>query len=352
MELLKQLYEIHSPSGKEKKIRTFIKKHISRNIPGVRVEMDKAGNLLITKGQADNYPCLVAHMDQVQDLHSPDFTVVETNEMLFGYSPSKRRHEGLGADDKNGIWVALKCLERFEVLKAAFFVEEEVGCAGSYSADIAFFNDCRFVVEADRRGHKDLIVEIGRMEICSPEFIEAIGPEQFGYAPAEGMMTDVEALYDNGVGLSSINVSCGYYDPHTDHEFTVKKDLLNCLTLVQHIVEHCTEVYPHEAVLDCRRGYGVYDDFYDDFYNGGCGYCGYGQENENMACEIIDSHPDYTAEDAWEAYQTNFQGILCEEFIDMYKKCWLTYYGVACPEEAKPANLCRRKGKTHSQPAA
>lgn len=345
MELLKQLYGIHSPSGKEKKIRTFIKNHIELNFPGVRVETDKAGNLLITKGLAENYPCLVAHMDQVQDYHSRDFTVVETEELLFGYSPSKRRHEGLGADDKNGIWVALKCLERFEVMKAAFFVEEEVGCGGSYSADISFFSDCRFVIQADRRGYKDLIVEIGRMEICSQSFIEAIHPEKFGYAPTDGMMTDVEALHDNGIGLSCINVSCGYYDPHTDHEFTVKKDLQNCLAFVQHIVEHCTKVYPQEVLPHRRWGYGVNNSYYDDPFDDWCGYCGYGQENEDMACEIIASHPDYTAEEAWEVYQTNFQDITQEEFIDMYNECCYTYYGVECSEERKPVKPRRKKKK-------
>lgn len=342
MELLKQLYEIHSLSGKEKKIRNFITDYITQNIPDVRIETDKAGNLLLIKGQGESYPCLVAHMDQVQQNHSRDFTVVETDDILFGYSPSKRRYEGLGADDKNGIWIALKCLEKFEVLKVAFFVEEEVGCGGSYSADVTFFSDCRFVVEADRRGHKDLIVEIGRIEICSKMFIEAMHPERFGYAPTDGMMTDVEALYDNGVGLSCINVSCGYYDPHTDHEFTVKKDLQNCLAFVQHVVEHCTEVYPHEAVLDRRL---AYDGFHEDYYNGGCGYSGNGQENEDMTCEIIASHPDYTAEEAWEVYQTNFQGITQEEFIDMYNECCYDFFGLECPEERRPVKPRRKKKK-------
>ena len=308
MELLKQLYGIHSPSGKEKEIRTFRQKHITRNIPGAHVRTDKAGNLFVAKGRAESYPCLVAHMDQVQQHRSRNFTVVETDDILFGYSPSKRRYEGLGADDKNGIWIALKCLEEVAVLKVVFFVEEEIGCRGNYAADIAFFNDCRFVVEADRRGHKDLIVEIGDMDICSQAFIEAIQPERFGYAPADGMMTDIEALHDNGIGLSCVNVSCGYYEPHTDHEFTVKKDLLNCLALVQHIIEHCTEIYTYRPTY---HGYNLRFDDYDF--------------QTDMMFDIMMAHPDYTPQDAWDTYCMNFPELSRNEFLDIYANYMLAY---------------------------
>jgi hypothetical protein len=37
--------------------------------------------------------------------------------------------EGLGADDKNGIWIALQCLKKYDTVKVAFFVSEEVGCS-------------------------------------------------------------------------------------------------------------------------------------------------------------------------------------------------------------------------------
>jgi len=69
MELLKQLFCIHSKSGKEGKIRKFIWNWVKQNIPGVKIECDKQGNLYITKGKSESYPCIVAHMDQVQDVY-------------------------------------------------------------------------------------------------------------------------------------------------------------------------------------------------------------------------------------------------------------------------------------------
>ena len=98
MELLKKLYKVYSPSGKERTMIKFIWNYTKR-ITGTKVETDAVGNLYITKGEAESYPCIVAHLDQVQRLHSKDFTIVETGEIIFGYSSQNKRQEGLGADD-------------------------------------------------------------------------------------------------------------------------------------------------------------------------------------------------------------------------------------------------------------
>lgn len=256
MELLKNLYEIYAPSNGEKKIKRFIKRWVRENVKDAIIRTDNNdGNVYIMRGEADTYPCVVAHLDQVQRNHSADFKAVETEDIIFGYSPSKRCHEGLGADDKNGIWVALKCLEEFDVIKVAFFVGEEIGCIGSGRCDMTWFTDCRYVVEPDRRGASDLITSIsGRL--CSEGFETDIHAEWFGYAPTNGLMTDVLELSERGVGLSCINLSCGYYNPHSDEEYTVKSDLLNCLNFVRYIIATLTDVYPHKYEYSYSYGYG------------------------------------------------------------------------------------------------
>jgi putative aminopeptidase FrvX len=244
-ELLKDLYCIHSKSGSEKRIRRFIKKWLKANVPEAVVTQDNIGNLYITKGVAVNYPCLCAHMDQVQDFHPSDFTCVETDEVIFGYSPKMRKQCGLGADDKNGIFLALSALMEYPVLKCAFFIGEEIGCIGSSAADIGFFIDCRFCAQIDRRGSSDMVTEISG-PLCSDGFIKAADCESWGYRESDGMMTDVEALAEAGVSVSCINLSCGYYNPHTDCEFTHKPDLEKCWAFVCHLIEDCTAVYPFE----------------------------------------------------------------------------------------------------------
>ena len=273
MELLKELYCIHSNSSHEEKMVEFLINWLFEKLPNANIEMDKTGNLYVTKGESKTYPCIVAHVDQVQTLHSDDFQAVETNDIIFGWSNKNKRHEGLGADDKNGIWVALKCLLKYDVLKVALFVGEEIGCVGSDAADMNFFNDCRFVLQCDRRGYDDFITEASLTELCDKGFTDEVHYEWFGYKKSTGMMTDVMTLKDNGLQVACANISCGYYEPHTDKEFTIKNDLLNCLYLVEYIIENCTKVYPHEYVYKPKPvygyGYGKYGNSYGTSYGSG-----------------------------------------------------------------------------------
>lgn len=308
MQLLKQLYKIHSPSGSEKKLRKFIKDWIRRNVPDARYEVDNIGNLYIKKGEGETYPCLVAHMDQVQKTHSRDFQVVEAGDILFGFSLANVQLEGLGADDKNGIWIALKCLQKYPVVKCCFFVQEEVGCIGSSKCDMDFFTDCRYVLQCDRRGAHDLIPNIGGWtELCSKEFLEAIGYEAFGFKTTTGMMTDVEALKNRGLEVSVLNVSCAYYRPHTDCEFTRKSELLNTLAFVENIITTCTKVYPHEEDYGHYRGFGKLDDPEDEIWD--------------LMADFLFTFPDATLDDAinqFYGYDQSFVEMAYEDVKSMY----------------------------------
>ena len=288
MELLKQLYKIHSPSGSEKKLRKFIKDWIRRNVPDAHFEVDNIGNLYVVKGESDTYPCIVAHMDQVQKDHHHDFQVVETKDVLFGFSVGSVAMEGLGADDKNGIWIALKCLKKYPMMKCAFFVGEEIGCIGSSKCDMTFFTDCRYVLQCDRRGGNDLIPNIGGWtELCSKEFLEAIDYEAYGFKTTTGMMTDVEALKNRGLAVCALNISCGYYRPHTDEEYTIKSELRNTLAFVGHIIETCLDVYPHEEELGYYGKMGtLYDDSdYDELWDQMANFLSYYPEATLEDCQ-------------------------------------------------------------------
>lgn len=223
-------------------MKKAIKRHLN-GIDNISIMYDGIGNMYITKGKSETYPCIVAHLDQVQLSHSKDFECVETNDIIFGYSPSLKEFQGVGADDKNGIWIALKCLEKYDVLKVAFFVDEEIGCIGSLNCDYKFFSDSQFVLQCDRRGNNDLVTSIFH-KMTSDEFVEDSKFWEYGYKTTIGMLTDVAILSDR-VNVSMINVSCGYYEPHTDVEFTCKEDLLNCLSFVENVIENCTKVYPN-----------------------------------------------------------------------------------------------------------
>ena len=58
---------------------------------------------------------------------SKDFKTIETKDIIFGYSPGKRQFENPGADDKNGIFICLECLKKYDTIKIAFFRPRKYG---------------------------------------------------------------------------------------------------------------------------------------------------------------------------------------------------------------------------------
>lgn len=303
-DLLYKLYEIHSPSGGERKMKRFIKSYIRTNIENCAISCDNAGNMYITRGEAENYPCIVAHLDQVQHIHSNDFTVMECGDIVFGYSPSRKQTEGLGADDKNGIFIALECLKMFDKIKVAFFVKEETGCVGSNAANMDFFQNCKYAIEPDRRGNNDLITEASFTELCSEDFVrDIIGFSD--YNTTTGLCTDVMALKENGLKVSAINLSCGYYNPHTDYESTNLKDLQKCLTFVQLIIANVSDIYTHEHIEYDFGSYGYSKDISNYF------------EDYEYACEFIEDLSKYM--DVRELTPEQIEDVMSKEYFKLDK---------------------------------
>lgn len=312
--LLKKLYAIHSPSGKEDKMIAFLVSYL-KSLPGnIKLGKDSFGNLYAMKGESETYPCIVAHLDQVQRNHPRDFRAIETRDIIFGYSAKEHSIFGLGADDKNGIIICLEAIKKYDCMKVVFFKEEETGCHGSSRAEMKFFDDCRYVIQCDRRGNSDLITNIGCSDLCSEKFIQDIDPEKWGYKEETGMMTDVDALKERGLSVSAINMSCGYYNPHSDEEITVKRDLEKCWKFVQHIIEDCTETYPHE--VGENGCYGYYDEW----------------EIEDEIHSIIQQDPTMTASDLYDTYQPNFPMLKLKDFERIVEE-YHQWYGESDEEE-------------------
>lgn len=305
-QLLKKLYAIHSPSGKEDKMIMFLVSYL-KSLPGVELGKDSYGNIYAWKGKSETYPCIVAHLDQVQRNHPGDFRAIETRDIIFGFSAKEHSFLGLGADDKNGIIICLEAIKKYDHIKIVFFREEETGCRGSSQAEMKFFEDCRFVIQCDRKGNDDLITNIGCTDLCSEKFIQDIDPEKWGYKEETGMMTDVETLKEKGLTVSAVNMSCGYYNPHTDEEITVKRDLEKCWGFVQHIIEDCTESYPHETGENNRF------DCYDDW------------EIEEEIYSILQQDPTMTSGDLYDMYQTNYPMLRPEDFDRIVEEFHLMY---------------------------
>ena len=237
MNLLLQLYEISSKSGREGKIKAFLLDYLS-NVDFV-VKTDDIGNLFITKGHAESYPCIAAHLDEI---HSPckreavaDGGIIYTVDKLWN-------RVGCGADDKNGIWIIINLLQSEPVLKVVLFVQEErdgelAGCRGANVCDLSFFDDVKYVLECDRKGSSD-VVYIGKNEtcLCSSDFIPQYLLKKYRYEMVKGGKTDVVELKMRGLEIPVCNISCGYYNAHKNSEYTKFSELQNCLAFIKELL--------------------------------------------------------------------------------------------------------------------
>lgn len=254
------------------------------------------GNIYVTKGITENYPCIVSHMDTVHNI-TDDLTAIEINGNITGFNSVTMQQTGIGGDDKVGIYIALECLYKFDNIKAVFFRDEEVGCEGSYNANFDFFNDCNFVLQCDRKGNKDFVINASNIPLSSKEFQKDIRYilNDYGYDFCNGMMTDVMALKENGIVCSMANISCGYYNPHCSNEYVNIKDTMNCKELVFTIISDIGgNYYPLKIGKvkkeKYKKDYFINDSYFEDkqFYDTAyCDCCGeYGKlkyvSNYNM----------------------------------------------------------------------
>lgn len=293
---LNDVLTVQTVSGNQWRMFAFIIRQLKRmNIPYSVHD----GNIYAHKGYADTYPCIVAHMDTVHDIVEDLYPLVCGNK-ITGFNRITLQQTGIGGDDKVGIYIALKCLQTMPVVKAVFFRDEEVGCSGSDNADMAFFQDCRFVLQCDRKGNSDFIVEASGVKLSDEGFQDSLLPviANYGYSFAHGAMTDVMQLKLNGLPVACANLSCGYYRPHSADEYVNIDDVNNCLNLVIQTFQNITDTFPHTHVD--KMGSCPYDGYYSRYL---CPACGSNQTecfSSDIYCFKCDSYSNVN--DRWRIY--------------------------------------------------
>jgi len=238
-----ELANIQASSGNEKMMYHYVCSWLEdRNIP---YETDAIGNVLATKGKSDMYPMIASHLDTVHDIHK-EFKVMSSkgkdgNLMLSAFSGAKQ--VGVGGDDKCGIFTNLYMLEKIDNIKAVFFTQEEVGLIGSGNADVDWFDDVGYIIQLDRWGSSDFISIYGGESTISDEFADSINDvmDEYGFKHTEGLITDSIGLWSDGIGISCVNVSCGYYQHHTDDEVIDTNELWNSVMFTYHCIKSLGE---------------------------------------------------------------------------------------------------------------
>lgn len=172
----------------------------------------KYNNLIVSKDYivaiGDIPIALVSHMDTVFKSPVSDLYYDQRKGVLW--SP-----EGLGADDRAGIFAIIKILQ--EGLRPSIILTtgEEEGGVGAYALTTAH-PDCpipglKYMIELDRRGSNDCVF----YDCYCPEFVDYI--ENFGFCERWGSFTDISFLMPEWE-IVGVNLSVGYENEHTHTE--------------------------------------------------------------------------------------------------------------------------------------
>jgi tripeptide aminopeptidase len=233
LDSLKALLQVQTVSGAEWPMVNYLLDHCEK--AGYHVHYDAHNNVYVTKGEADVYPLIGAHLDTVQRFD--DIEICEEGHYLTGRKGGLDR--GIGADCKTGIFACLELLQRLPVVKAAFFAGEEIGCVGARNSDPLFFKDVGYFVEFDCPS-RDLMSYTSsgqRMFYNRGNFIQAALPvlNRFGVKWQHHPYTDVWVIGPK-YRLSCLNLSSGYYNWHADDEYIYTPDLERAIEMGEEVV--------------------------------------------------------------------------------------------------------------------
>jgi len=274
IESLKAILSVPNPSGHEEFLSECVEVWAKNN--GVRLTKDAKGNLYLVKGSAEFYPCVTAHLDSV--IHGAERAAAERRTLEIEDKGGRLsatldgRPCVIGGDDKAGLAISLAAMTRLKACKAAFFVEEEIGCRGSKAADWKFFDDVAFVVGTDSPDRNRAAKACSGVMLFSDEFwkeyVQPISREHGVTDFRSEPFTDVLEIRRK-TGLECMNFGNGGYLCHSDREYVVWKDACAAEDLVVALCERipCDKRHVSEVKDEPRQSW--YGGSYGGWYGGG-----------------------------------------------------------------------------------
>ena len=216
---------------------------------------------------------LVAHMDTIHK--SPPHKIkVKRGKM---YSP-----QGIGGDDRCGIWMILNILKECDCY-VVFTEDEECGCFGAKDfakSEIAkqIAGSINYIIECDRRGEKDAVF----YDLDNSEFEDFVLGEYWKYET--GTYTDTCEIAP-ALKCAAVNLSCGYYYEHTANEYINLSEMERNIKEIVKLIERSDDTFYEYTEFSYYKK-GMYCDTYtyksdaycicyDDAYTGDHKYAVY-----------------------------------------------------------------------------
>jgi hypothetical protein len=233
---LKEVLSIQTHSREEDLMIAYLEDVLTQK--GYNHYKDSIGNVYVTKGEAEFYPCFVSHTDTVHQINH-NMKVVELEEngkkILTGIDMKTMNPSGIGGDDKCGVYLCLEMLDKLDNVKAAFFVSEEIGCIGSRQADPEFFKNVGYAIQYDSPKGNSMSMSLMGIDLFGKDtnFGEKVSPLilEHGITDwASHPYTDIWPLMEK-FGFSCLNLAAGYYNYHTNTEYVIVDDVTNAFEL-------------------------------------------------------------------------------------------------------------------------
>lgn len=231
-------FRTHSRTEAQIIFRDWLRNYIHENYKGIQSDTDKYGNLYIQKGNADTLNCVIAHLDINQKTKSDNIFITTVDDWILGIDRDTGNQIGLGHDDKAGVYFALQALKQFDNIKVFFPLDEEVGLVGTRACELGFFHNVGFMVQLDRRGSSDISNYTNGNDVLTKETKEELQKicDKYGYKFARCISTDVGNLVER-LEKQGCNISCGYYDEHSDREVLNIKEYDNAQRFAMEVLK-------------------------------------------------------------------------------------------------------------------
>lgn len=185
-------------------------------------------NVIVTKDYivaiGDIPIALVAHMDTVFRTPVTDLYYDQRKGILW--SP-----QGLGADDRAGIFAIMKIIQSGLRPSVILTTDEEQGGLGAtVLASLACpIPNLKYMIQLDRHGTNDCVF----YQCFNEDFYDYV--ESFGFCEAYGSFSDISFLMPQW-NICGVNLSVGYEDEHSDTEILHIAPLFDTIAKVQQML--------------------------------------------------------------------------------------------------------------------
>ena len=223
-----------------------LKRTLKKELQELRYSPISSKGFLYAKGTVP--VLLVAHLDTVHREGVKIICYSKGGKILM--SP-----QGIGGDDRAGVYMILQLLKshRCHVL---FCEDEEHGGVGAHHfAESNIKPAVNYIIEFDRRGSNDAVF----YDCANEEFTQFVCG--FGFEESIGSFSDI-SIVAPALGVAAVNLSSGYYNEHTAHEYINMLDIHNNLDRARRMIATRTEKFEYVEAYGWR---GWFLDGYDDF---------------------------------------------------------------------------------------